>query len=124
MLVFPEGTCTNQKAIITFKNGSFHPGVNVQPVVVKYRWKYMDPSFPAISPKILKLAVRTMCQFYNSMEVRERLIDNSIDMARLSTMNVDFREQCLRHCLIAVPCVFTVTTAVDADPVPRCVRAF
>jgi 1-acyl-sn-glycerol-3-phosphate acyltransferase len=24
--VFPEGTCTNQKALISFKSGAFNPG--------------------------------------------------------------------------------------------------
>ena len=156
MLIFPEGTCTNQKAIITFKNGAFYPGLPIQPVVVRYRWKwvlgdtyplmhakvvicthdetvymythtcdcvrvtpnrcacqwnsqdmtswatllkgthnccstlsimhivtltdehilplsltnrYLDPSFPAVSPKIIRLTLRVMCQVYNSMEV-------------------------------------------------------
>jgi hypothetical protein len=26
LLVFPEGTCTNQKALISFKAGAFNPG--------------------------------------------------------------------------------------------------
>jgi len=26
LLVFPEGTCTNQKALISFKSGAFNPG--------------------------------------------------------------------------------------------------
>lgn len=38
--IFPEGTCTNRKALITFKGGAFYPGVPVQPVVLKYKNKF------------------------------------------------------------------------------------
>ncbi|CAN0185444.1 unnamed protein product, partial [Ectocarpus sp. 12 AP-2014] len=36
VLVFPEGTCTNQRALITFKHGPFITGQNIQPVTVRY----------------------------------------------------------------------------------------
>ena len=35
-LIFPEGTVTNRKALITFKAGAFIPGKPVQPVLVRY----------------------------------------------------------------------------------------
>eukprot|EP00612_Vaucheria_litorea_P000215 CAMPEP_0171453280 /NCGR_PEP_ID=MMETSP0945-20130129/1053_1 /TAXON_ID=109269 /ORGANISM="Vaucheria litorea, Strain CCMP2940" /LENGTH=464 /DNA_ID=CAMNT_0011978119 /DNA_START=518 /DNA_END=1909 /DNA_ORIENTATION=- len=69
MLIFPEGTCTNQSAIITFKNGPFHPGKTVQPILVRYMFRWMDPSFPAVSPSLRQLATRIACQVYNSMEI-------------------------------------------------------
>ena len=34
-LIFPEATCTNGKALITFRCGAFSPGVPVQPVAVR-----------------------------------------------------------------------------------------
>lgn len=34
-IIFPEGTCTNAKALIKFKAGAFHPGTPVQPVVLR-----------------------------------------------------------------------------------------
>lgn len=36
ILIFPEGTCTNRKGLITFKPGAFYPGVPVQPVCIRY----------------------------------------------------------------------------------------
>ncbi|CAG0921595.1 unnamed protein product [Notodromas monacha] len=36
MLLFPEGTCTNRSALITFKPGAFYPGLPVQPVCLRY----------------------------------------------------------------------------------------
>lgn len=45
LMIFPEGTCTNRKCLISFKNGAFIPGVNVQPIALKYTNKYYDPSW-------------------------------------------------------------------------------
>merc|ERR1712013_613735 len=36
VLIFPEGTCTNRTALITFRLGAFIPGVPVQPVILRY----------------------------------------------------------------------------------------
>ena len=35
--IFPEGTCTNRMAYISFKPGAFIPGLPVQPVLLKYK---------------------------------------------------------------------------------------
>ena len=35
VLIFPEGTCTNRTALITFRLGAFIPGVPVQPVILR-----------------------------------------------------------------------------------------
>jgi len=37
LLIFPEGTTTNRKALMAFKPGGFLPGAPVQPVVVHYQ---------------------------------------------------------------------------------------
>lgn len=58
VLVFPEGTCTNQRALITFKHGPFIPGKPIQPVTVRYRYCSLDPSFPAVAPSLVTLALR------------------------------------------------------------------
>jgi len=34
--VFPEGTCSNRKALMQFKPGAFIPGAPVQPVLIRY----------------------------------------------------------------------------------------
>lgn len=36
VLVFPEGTCTNGRCLISFKAGAFLPGVPVQPIALRY----------------------------------------------------------------------------------------
>lgn len=36
IIIFPEGTTTNQEALISFKAGAFVPGVPVQPMTIKY----------------------------------------------------------------------------------------
>eukprot|EP00752_Nemacystus_decipiens_P017246 g15450.t1 len=71
VLVFPEGTCTNQRALITFKHGPFIPGQNVQPVTVRYPRKdcHLDPSYPAVAPSLAALALRVSCQVWNVMEI-------------------------------------------------------
>ena len=35
VFIFPEGTCTNARALIKFKSGAFQPGVPVQPVLIR-----------------------------------------------------------------------------------------
>lgn len=36
LVIFPEGSCSNRKALMTFKPGAFYPGQPVQPVVLRY----------------------------------------------------------------------------------------
>lgn len=67
-MVFPEGTCTNGRALVQFKMGAFTPGVPVQPVVVRYPYRYHDPSFThPLSGGSYILGL--MLQFVNHMEV-------------------------------------------------------
>jgi len=35
IFIFPEGTCTNGRALIKFKTGAFQPGCSVQPVLIR-----------------------------------------------------------------------------------------
>jgi len=43
MLVFPEGTCVNNRYCIMFKKGSFQLGATVFPVAIKYHAGFADP---------------------------------------------------------------------------------
>merc|ERR1712038_1604429 len=36
-IIFPEGTCTNNQALVKFKVGAFYPGLPVQPVLIRPR---------------------------------------------------------------------------------------
>jgi len=69
ILVFPTGTTTNQKVMITFKDGAFAPGQPVQPAILRYRFRHCDPSWVFSGPGTLMLVFRLMCQFVNFLEV-------------------------------------------------------
>lgn len=45
VLLFPEATTTNGRALISFKPGAFVPGFPVQPVVVRYPHVHFDVSW-------------------------------------------------------------------------------
>eukprot|EP01012_Entosiphon_sulcatum_P066118 TRINITY_DN95205_c0_g1_i1.p1 TRINITY_DN95205_c0_g1~~TRINITY_DN95205_c0_g1_i1.p1 ORF type:complete len:521 (-),score=65.32 TRINITY_DN95205_c0_g1_i1:18-1559(-) len=68
VMLFPEGTCTNNKALISFKAGAFAPGVPVQPVCIRYIFHNLDLSYVQ-GTTIPALMLRAMCEFYNSVEV-------------------------------------------------------
>uniref|UniRef100_A0A7N0SZ83 EF-hand domain-containing protein n=1 Tax=Kalanchoe fedtschenkoi TaxID=63787 RepID=A0A7N0SZ83_KALFE len=67
VLLFPEGTTTNGRAIISFQLGAFIPGYPIQPVVVRYPHVHFDQSWGLIS--LGKLMFRMFTQFHNFMEV-------------------------------------------------------
>jgi lysophosphatidylcholine acyltransferase/lyso-PAF acetyltransferase len=69
-LIFPEGTTTNGKALISFKKGAFLPGVSVQPCSVRYPHGHMDPCWVWAGPSVGMVAYRLLCQFVNRLEVR------------------------------------------------------
>ena len=66
VLIFPEGTCTNGQALISFKAGAFAIGAPVQPVVLRYPHAYCDPSAADTGYDRLLLL---MLQLYNRLEV-------------------------------------------------------
>jgi lysophosphatidylcholine acyltransferase/lyso-PAF acetyltransferase len=68
LLIFPEGTCTNGEALITFKNGAFNPGLPVQPFLVRYPNQHLNLSWSG-DLSMLGLLFQTMCQFVNYMEI-------------------------------------------------------
>lgn len=67
VLLFPEGTTTNGRALISFQLGAFIPGFPVQPVVIRYPHVHFDQSWGNIS--LVKLMFRMFTQFHNFMEV-------------------------------------------------------
>ncbi|KAI4339050.1 hypothetical protein MLD38_024034 [Melastoma candidum] len=67
VLLFPEGTTSNGRAIISFQLGAFIPGYCIQPVVVRYPHVHFDQSWGHIS--LGKLMFRMFTQFHNYMEV-------------------------------------------------------
>jgi len=43
ILIFPEGTCINNSAVMMFKKGSFEVGGTIYPVAIKYDARFGDP---------------------------------------------------------------------------------
>lgn len=68
VVIFPEGTTTNGKALITFHQGAFVPGVPLQPVLIKYPHRHFDPSFP-VGISLARLMLSLLCQITNHLEV-------------------------------------------------------
>ncbi|KAL3814885.1 hypothetical protein ACJIZ3_016153 [Penstemon smallii] len=67
VLLFPEGTTSNGRVVLSFQLGAFIPGYPVQPVIVRYPYVHFDQSWGNIS--IAKLMFRMFLQFHNFMEV-------------------------------------------------------
>ncbi|XP_043716738.1 lysophospholipid acyltransferase LPEAT2-like isoform X2 [Telopea speciosissima] len=67
VLLFPEGTTTNGRVLITFQLGAFIPGYPIQPIVVRYPHVHFDQSWGNIS--LAKSMFRMFTQFHNFMEI-------------------------------------------------------
>ncbi|XP_074350625.1 lysophospholipid acyltransferase LPEAT2-like isoform X2 [Apium graveolens] len=67
VLLFPEGTTTNGRSLISFQLGAFIPGYAIQPVVVRYPHVHFDQSWGNIS--LARLMFRMFTQIHNFMEV-------------------------------------------------------
>jgi len=69
VVIFPEGTTTNAKALITFKSGAFIPGVPVQPVLLRYPNKIDTITWTWDGPSALQCLWLTFCQFKTRVEI-------------------------------------------------------
>ncbi|KAK6162423.1 hypothetical protein DH2020_002264 [Rehmannia glutinosa] len=67
VLLFPEGTTSNGRVLISFQLGAFIPGYPVQPVIVRYPYVHFDQSWGNVA--LAKLMFRMFTQFHNFMEV-------------------------------------------------------
>lgn len=62
-LIFPEGTTSNRKALMTFKPGGFLPGKTVQPVLIRYKNQHDTVSWTWDQPHGFILCfLYTLCQ--------------------------------------------------------------
>ena len=69
IIIFPEGTCTNRKALITFKAGAFIPGCAVQPVLIEYLNEWDSFTWTMTGLSTFKAVWWTLCQFSISAKV-------------------------------------------------------
>ena len=68
LLIFPQGTCTSQNVLTTFKRGAFVAGEPCQPIVLKYPFQHFDSSWVGSMPT-LDLLWRQLCQFHVPLSV-------------------------------------------------------
>ncbi|KAH1073641.1 hypothetical protein J1N35_025969 [Gossypium stocksii] len=85
VLLFPEGTTTNGKVLISFQLGAFIPGHPIQPIIVRYPHVHFDQSWGLIS--LAKLMFRMFTQFHNYMEVEYLPIIVPPDNEKLSAVH-------------------------------------
>jgi len=70
-MIFPEGTTSNRKALMTFKPGGFLPGKTVQPLLIRYKNKHDTVSWTWDQPhSFLYVFIYTMCQWNNTAELQ------------------------------------------------------
>jgi lysophosphatidylcholine acyltransferase / lyso-PAF acetyltransferase len=71
MVFFPEGTCSNRRALCQFKVGAFKPGIPIQPILVKYN-QYGGPdtlSWTWDGPPALQSIYLTLCRFSTGLKL-------------------------------------------------------
>ena len=74
VLVFPEGTTLNGRALISFKPGAFAPGAVVQPCVARFPFSVrcglgLDPSWTTAGPQFGELSLRMLLQPWNRLRL-------------------------------------------------------
>jgi len=70
-LIFPEGTTSNRKALMTFKPGGFLPGRPVQPVLIRYHLNQDTVSWTWDQPHgFIACFLYTICQWSNPVELQ------------------------------------------------------
>ncbi|KAL9265395.1 Lysophospholipid acyltransferase LPEAT2-like protein [Drosera capensis] len=86
VLLFPEGTTTNGRALLSFQLGAFLPGYPIQPVTVHYPFVHFDQSWGNIS--LPKLMFRMFTQFHNFMEVEYLPVIRPLRECKLICKNI------------------------------------
>ncbi|KAK7382160.1 hypothetical protein VNO80_00894 [Phaseolus coccineus] len=102
VLLFPEGTTTNGRNLISFQLGAFIPGYPIQPVIVRYPHVHFDQSWGNVS--LGKLMFRMFTQFHNFFEIEYLPVVYPLDDKETA---VHFRERTSRALATALNAVQT-----------------
>nr|CCD13501.1 unnamed protein product [Trypanosoma congolense IL3000] len=73
LIVFPEGTTANQRALFMFRKGAMEPGEPLQMICVSFPYKYFNPCWNGRccgGNNFFELLFRLCIQFVNRVEVR------------------------------------------------------
>jgi|694.fasta_scaffold97632_3 lysophosphatidylcholine acyltransferase/lyso-PAF acetyltransferase len=69
LMIFSEGMTKDPNSIFIFQKGAFEPLQPVQPIVLKYKYEHLDPSWTFNMSSTIFLIYRLCCQFYNNLSV-------------------------------------------------------
>eukprot|EP00669_Euglena_mutabilis_P009624 TRINITY_DN4486_c0_g1_i2.p1 TRINITY_DN4486_c0_g1~~TRINITY_DN4486_c0_g1_i2.p1 ORF type:complete len:520 (+),score=158.15 TRINITY_DN4486_c0_g1_i2:50-1561(+) len=72
VMIFPEGSCNNQRCLFRFNRGPFEPGEPVQLVCFRFPYRHFNPCWTgraAGGNEIGDLLFRFACQFVNRVDV-------------------------------------------------------
>ncbi|OIW17033.1 hypothetical protein TanjilG_13852 [Lupinus angustifolius] len=97
VLLFPEGTTTNGRNLISFQLGAFIAGYPIQPVIVRYPHVHFDQSWGSVS--LAMLMIRMFTQFHNFFEVEYLPVIYPLDDKETA---VHFRERTARAIATAI----------------------
>ena len=88
VLIFPEGTCINNSAVMQFKKGSFEVGGLIYPVAIKYDPKFGDPFWDSSKYSMLQYLYMMMtswaivCDVWYLPPMSRKPGESSIDFAK------------------------------------------
>lgn len=90
LVIFPEGTTANGKAMVPFRTGVFNAGLPVVPVCIRFPWRRFNLSWETI--RFREHMFRTMTQFVNYVHCTELPVfvpsAEEVSNARLYALNV------------------------------------
>lgn len=64
--IFPEGTTTNGKYLLSFRTGAFIAGSPVAPVLVQYKYKWFSPTYESIRTNPYLIGI--LAQLWNRIQ--------------------------------------------------------
>lgn len=88
VLIFPEGTCINNSAVMQFKKGSFEVGGLIYPVAIKYDPRFGDPFWDSSKYSMLQYLYMMMtswaivCDVWYLPPMARKPGESSIDFAK------------------------------------------
>ena len=56
LCIAPEGTCSHGRCLLQFRRGAFLPGDPVLPVVLRYRWRHLNPAWTLLNEGALAVS--------------------------------------------------------------------
>ncbi|XP_028068680.1 lysophospholipid acyltransferase LPEAT2-like [Camellia sinensis] len=98
LLLFPEGTTTNGRLLISFQLGAFIPGYPVQPVIVRYPHVHFDQSWGNVT--LAMLMFRMFTQFHNFMEVEYLPVVSPLENQKENAVHFAKRSSVMRNFLV------------------------